>query len=54
VLLGKLNNYDWIHLHHEDFTGQYGKFFAAYRNTMWYKQDKALNETTRRRSMIML
>jgi hypothetical protein len=48
VLLGKLNNYDWIHLHHEDFTGQYGKFFAAYRNTMWYKQDKALNETTAR------
>ncbi|UCE65751.1 MAG: asparagine synthetase B [Candidatus Zixiibacteriota bacterium] len=46
VLLGKLSEYDWIHLHHEDFTGQYGKFFAAYRNTMWYKQDKALNETT--------
>ncbi|UCC78807.1 MAG: asparagine synthetase B [Candidatus Zixiibacteriota bacterium] len=46
VLLGKLNEYDWIHLHHEDFTGQYGKFYAAYRNTMWYKQDKALNETT--------
>ncbi len=48
VLLGKLNDYDWIHLHHEDFTGQYGKFYAAYRNTMWYKQDKALNETTAR------
>jgi len=48
VLLGKLKDYDWIHLHHEDFTGQYGKFFAAYRNTMWYKQDKALNETTAR------
>ncbi len=48
VLLGKLNDYDWLHLHHEDFTGQYGKFYAAYRNTMWYKQDKALNETTAR------
>lgn len=48
VLAGKLNDYDWIHLHHEDFTGQYGKFYAAYRNTMWYKQDKALNETTAR------
>jgi hypothetical protein len=48
VLLGKLNNYDWIHLHHEDFTGQFGKFYASYRNTIWYKQDKALNETTAR------
>ena len=48
VLAGKLHEYDWIHLHHEDFTGQFGKFFAAYRNTMWYKQDKALNERTAR------
>ena len=46
VLLGRLKDYDWIHLHHEDFTGQYGKFYAQYRNTIWYKQDKALNETT--------
>jgi hypothetical protein len=48
VLAGKLSEYDWIHLHHEDFTGQFGKFYAAYRNTMWYKQDKALNEKTAR------
>ncbi len=48
VLLGKLSEYDWIHLHHEDFTGQYGKFYATYRGTLWYKQDKALNETTAR------
>ncbi len=48
VLLGKLAEYDWIHLHHEDFTGQYGKFYAQYRGTLWYKQDKALNETTAR------
>ena len=48
VFVGKLNDYDWIHLHHEDFTGQFGKFFAAYRNAMWYKQDKALNEKTAR------
>lgn len=48
VLSGKLNQYDWLHLHHEDFTGQYGKFYAAYRETMWYKQDKAFNETTAR------
>ncbi|MFH1744183.1 MAG: asparagine synthetase B [bacterium] len=37
VLLGRLPNYDWLHLHHEDFTGQYGKFFR-YRNAAWYKQ----------------
>jgi hypothetical protein len=48
ILAGKLSEYDWLHLHHEDFTGQYGKFYAAYRNTMWYKQDKALNEKTAR------
>ncbi len=48
VLTGKLAEYDWIHLHHEDFTGQYGKFYAAYRGTLWYKQNKALNEMTAR------
>jgi hypothetical protein len=48
ILSGKLADYDWLHLHHEDFTGQYGKFYAAYRNTMWYKQDKAFNEKTAR------
>lgn len=36
VLNGELNNYDWLHLHHEDFTGQYGKFWSAYRNQPWY------------------
>jgi len=36
VLEGKLNEYDWLHLHHEDFTGQYGKFWANYRNMPWY------------------
>ncbi|MFB6355814.1 MAG: asparagine synthetase B [bacterium] len=36
VLDGKLNDYDWVHLHHEDFTGQYGKFYANYRNAPWY------------------
>jgi len=38
VLQNKLLNYDWLHLHHEDFTGQFGKFWAAYRNTAWYQQ----------------
>jgi len=36
VLEGKLQEYDWLHLHHEDFTGQYGKFWANYRNMPWY------------------
>ncbi len=39
VLDGKLPEYDWLHLHHEDFTGQYGKFWAQYRNTAWYQED---------------
>jgi hypothetical protein len=39
VLLGELQNYDWLHLHHEDFTGQYGKFYRSYRNALWYKQE---------------
>ncbi|MEP4925544.1 MAG: asparagine synthetase B, partial [Balneola sp.] len=36
VLEGKLTEYDWLHLHHEDFTGQYGKFWANYRSMPWY------------------
>lgn len=39
VLEEKLHEYDWLHLHHEDFTGQYGKFWAGYRNTSWYQED---------------
>lgn len=36
IVGGELSKYDWLHLHHEDFTGQYGKFYAAYKNTGWY------------------
>ena len=36
VLNDALLLYDWLHLHHEDFTGQYGKFYRAYRNAAWY------------------
>ncbi len=36
IMEGKLDNYDWLHLHHEDFTGQYGKFYASYSNAQWY------------------
>jgi hypothetical protein len=44
VLNGKLSQYDWLHLHHEDFTGQFGKFIR-YRNEPWYikKQERARN-----------
>jgi hypothetical protein len=45
VLAGELAKYDWIHLHHEDFSGQYGKFYAAYRNADWYRQEVAANQT---------
>lgn len=41
IVNGKLHEYDWLHLHHEDFTGQYGKFYAAYRSYPWYRQQVA-------------
>lgn len=44
VLSMKLPTYDWLHLHHEDFTGQQGKFYAQYANAEWYKAEKAENE----------
>jgi hypothetical protein len=44
VLGGKLLLYDWLHLHHEDFTGQYGRFYAAYRNAAWYQEDQRSQE----------
>lgn len=44
VLAGALGQYDWLHLHHEDFTGQYGKFYAGYRNADWYIRQQILFE----------
>ncbi|GMN11782.1 hypothetical protein MTsPCn9_29650 [Croceitalea sp. MTPC9] len=44
VLDDKLALYDWLHLHHEDFTGQYGKFYGAYRAAPWYIETKRLSE----------
>lgn len=38
IINGILPTYDWLHLHHEDFTGQYGKFYASFRSYPWYKQ----------------
>jgi hypothetical protein len=46
VLADKLPKYDWLHLHHEDFTGQYGKFWAGYRNATWYINDQKAAEET--------
>ena len=40
VLSNLLPLYDWLHLHHEDFTGQYGKFYASFKNATWYKEGK--------------
>jgi hypothetical protein len=44
VYLDKLKDYDWLHLHHEDFTGQYGKFFAQFQNAAWYQNEVKENE----------
>ena len=40
ILNNLLPMYDWLHLHHEDFTGQYGKFYASFQNATWYKDGK--------------
>lgn len=44
ILTGKLSQYDWLHLHHEDFTGQFGKFYASYRGARWYQENQLLYE----------
>ncbi len=44
VVMGGLPEFDWLHLHHEDFTGQYGKFYSAYRNASWYQEQVRDNE----------
>lgn len=41
VLSGKILEYDWLHLHHEDFTGQYGKFYSSYASAPWYQSEVA-------------
>lgn len=49
VMAGNLPKYDWLHLHHEDFTGQYGKFYGSYANMPWYiEQQKESEEIARR------
>jgi|LauGreDrversion4_2_1035121.scaffolds.fasta_scaffold122983_2 hypothetical protein len=44
IVNGILPKYDWLHLHHEDFTGQYGKFYGSARMQSWYQQEVARTE----------
>jgi hypothetical protein len=50
VQAGDLSRFDWLHLHHEDFTGQYGKFHASFRNAEWYRSQKEYYERLARES----
>ncbi len=45
ILRGDLEKYDWLHSHHEDFTGQYGKFYASFSGAQWYAEQQMLYET---------
>ncbi len=49
VFQGQLEQYDWLHLHHEDFTGQYGKFYRNYHTAGWYIEQKAQFEALAQR-----
>lgn len=49
IISGELSKYDWLHLHHEDFTGQYGKFYAAYKDAEWYRKSVIVNEDMARK-----
>ncbi|MBK21752.1 MAG: asparagine synthetase B [Flavobacteriales bacterium] len=44
ILKEGLSKYDWLHLHHEDFTGQYGKFWSSYKNAAWFREYVRFNE----------
>ncbi|MEM6299834.1 MAG: asparagine synthetase B, partial [Bacteroidota bacterium] len=51
VMGGDLVKYDWLHLHHEDFTGQYGKFYRSYAGQKWYRdQQREFEESARKPS----
>jgi hypothetical protein len=49
IMSGVLPMYDWLHLHHEDFTGQYGKFWAAYKSYAWFQEDVRISEEISRK-----
>ncbi len=44
IVNGKLSEYDWLHLHHEDFTGQHGKFWRSYQHMPWYQEEVRINK----------
>lgn len=44
IIRGDLEKFDWLHLHHEDFTGQYGKFYASFSGAQWYIEQQSLYE----------
>ncbi len=44
ILRGDLEKYDWLHCHHEDFTGQYGKFYSSFSGAQWYIEQQRLYE----------
>lgn len=50
ILKDKLTTYDWLHLHHEDFTGQYGRFWSAFRNATWYQEDVKYQEAAAKKN----
>lgn len=49
IVSGKLTEYDWLHLHHEDFTGQFGKFWRTYQHMPWYQEDVRINQELARK-----
>ncbi len=49
IVNGELSKYDWLHMHHEDFTGQYGKFYASYHNAPWYVEQQKNAEAEARK-----
>lgn len=49
VLRGDLKDFDWLHLHHEDFTGQHGKFWASYHQFAWYQEEERTQQAMARR-----
>ena len=46
IMEGLLPTYDWLHLHHEDFTGQFGRFYASFKNAAWYQEEVRSNKAT--------
>lgn len=50
ILRDDLSKYDWLHLHHEDFTGQYGKFYASFSNAQWYIDQQILYENNAKKN----